>query len=241
MEEKAVKILMVEDNINVLHLNRSVLERQGYTVLCAESLGQARDLLMKHPQADLAVLDILLPDGNGLEFAREVKQIAGCPVLMLTSKRSHSDIVEGLTGSADDYLTKPYRIEELSARIRALLIKRNETPVRVAAKGSLTLDIPSGRAFLHDGDLMLQPREFSVLLTLMQHENQRLSAGALYETAWNLPATGDVSAVKTTVSRLRKKLAGSGFCIEYERGGGYCFWKEDEAAGAGRQGEDHIH
>lgn len=227
MNGNGASILMVEDNVNVLHLNRSVLERQGYTVFCAESLREARDLLIKHPGIDVAVLDIMLPDGNGLDFAGEVRQAVGCPVLMLTSRRSHNDIVEGLTGGADDYLTKPYRIEELSARIKSLLIKREKTPVRVAERGPLSLDIPSGRAFLHGDDLLLQPREFAVLLTLMQHENQLLTAESLYETAWNLPGTGDVSAVKTTVSRLRKKLGGSGFSIEFERGGGYCFRRED--------------
>lgn len=215
-------VLMVEDNVNVLHLNRSVLERQGYTVCCAETLYAARKQLAAHPEIAVAVLDILLPDGNGLTFASEVKQTIGCPVLMLTSKRGHEDIVEGLTGAADDYLTKPYRIEELTARIKALLVKGKEIPVQIH-KGALTLDVPSARAFLSGGDLLLSPREFAVLLKLVRHEGAFVSSQTLYEAAWNLPASCDTNTLKSTISRLRKKLTGSGYGIESERGEGYGF------------------
>lgn len=223
MKEQTVQILLVEDNANVLHLNRSVLERKGHDVYCAESLEQGRSLLKSQLQIDVAVLDIMLPDGNGLDFAKEVKERVGCPILMLTSKRSHADIVEGLTSAADDYMTKPYRIEELTARIQALLLKEEQNASNTIRKGSLSLDIPSGRAFLRDEDLLLSQREFALLLTLLQNENRFVSSETLYESAWKMPMQKDNGALKTTVSRLRKKLAGSGYEIESERGVGYCF------------------
>lgn len=223
MTEFTPQILLVEDNANVLHLNRSVLVRKGYGVHCAESIEKGRLILKSRPQIDVAVLDIMLPDGNGLDFAREVKANIGCMVLMLTSKRSHADILEGLTSAADDYMTKPYRIEELTARIQALLARKKETAATTIRKGKLTLDIPSGRAFLEEEDLLLSQREFALLLILVQNENHFVSAEALYESAWKLPLREDNGALKTTVSRLRKKLADSRFEIESERGKGYCF------------------
>lgn len=223
MKEQAPQILLVEDNANVLHLNRSVLERQGYGVHCAVSIEKGRLLLKSQPKIDVAVLDIMLPDGNGLDFAKEVKESIGCPVLMLTSKRSHADIVEGLTGAADDYMTKPYRIEELTARIQVLFVRKKEMTSTTIRKGALTLDIPSGRALLEEEDLLLSQREFALLLTLVQNESRFVSAETLYEFAWRLPMQEDNGALKTMVSRLRKKLTGSGCEIESERGRGYCF------------------
>lgn len=215
------KILMVEDNPNVLHLNRSLVERQGYHVLAAENLTQAKILVREHSDVALAVLDIMLPDGDGLTYAKELKRTVGCPVLMLTSKRSHSDIVEGLTSGADDYLTKPYRIEELTARIQVLLQKPHAEISGVLKYGALRLDIASGSAFLHGENLMLQPRELALLVALLQRKGRFVTAEALYEAAWRMPASGDTGALKTAVSRLRGKLAGSGYLIESERGSGY--------------------
>lgn len=117
-------VLLVEDNAHVLALNQSVLERRGYSVLTARSLAAVRQLLARKPRVDVAVLDIRLPDGNGLDFVPELRQTAPVPVLMLTSCRDYDDMVRGLTGGADDYMTKPYRIDELLARIAALLLKR---------------------------------------------------------------------------------------------------------------------
>ena len=108
----------------MLALNQSVLERRGYSVLTARSLAAVRQLLARKPRVDVAVLDIRLPDGNGLDFVPELRQTAPVPVLMLTSCRDYDDMVRGLTGGADDYMTKPYRIDELLARIAALLLKR---------------------------------------------------------------------------------------------------------------------
>lgn len=226
--EKSRVVLMVEDNARVLALNKAVLEREGCTVLTARNLAETRGVLTDSPTIDIVVLDILLPDGNGLDFIPELRKRTAAPVLVLTCKRDYADIVEGLTGGADDYMTKPYRIEELLARITALVRKRDaeRTPDRIT-RGPLVLDTASHRAFLHDTDLLLKPREYAVLQYLAGREGERVSAERLYETVWNLPAQSGLSAVKTVVSRLRKKLAGSGYAITSGRGKGYCFKRED--------------
>lgn len=226
MDKTNTVILLVEDNRNVLHLNRSVLVRQGFEICCAENLKQAREVLSTHPDLSLAVLDIILPDGSGLEFAAEIKQLLNCPVLMLTSKRSTEEIVAGLTSAADDYMTKPYRIEELIGRIQALLQKQRATDEKSVVCGPLLLDLPASRAYLHENDLLLSPREFAVLLYLIRHEGDYVSADMLYEAAWKLPVEGSNGTVKTTVSRLRHKIEGSGCLIESGRGSGYRLKKD---------------
>lgn len=217
-------VLMVEDNEHVLALNRAVLEREGCTVLSAVSLAGARRALTKHPAIDIAVLDILLPDGNGLAFIPELREATSAPVLLLTSKRDYEDMVKGLTGGADDYMTKPYRVEELLARMVALLHRRDAARESVLlTRGALALDTVAQRAFLHGEDILLKPREFAVLYYLIQHEGEGISAERLYETVWKMPANGTASAARTTVSRLRKKLEGSGCTITAGWGEGYCF------------------
>nr|WP_044966239.1 response regulator transcription factor [uncultured Eisenbergiella sp.] len=224
---KGKTVLMVEDNEHVLALNRSVLEREGCTVLPAVSLAGARRTLAEHPNLDIVVLDILLPDGNGLEFIPELRETTPAPVLLLTSKRDYEDMVKGLTGGADDYMTKPYRVEELLARMVALLHRRDAArESALLTRGALTLDTVAQRAFLHGEDILLKPREFAALCYLMQHEGEGISAERLYETVWKLPSNGSVSTARTTVSRLRKKLEGSGYTITAGWGVGYCFERE---------------
>lgn len=220
-------ILMVEDNEHVLALNRAVLEREGCTVFPAVSLAAARRTLLDHPTVDLVVLDILLPDGNGLEYIPELRETSPAPVLMLTSKRNYEDMVKGLTGGADDYMTKPYRVDELLARMVALLHRRETARGNaVLTRGPLVLDTVAQRAFLNGEDILLQPREYAALHYLMQHEGEGVSAERLYETVWKLPANGSASAARTAVSRLRKKLEGSGYTITSGWGAGYCFERE---------------
>lgn len=226
-EKKTPVILMVEDNEHVRALNCSVLERAGYRVLTAQSLAETRRILASKPDISMVVLDILLPDGNGLAFIGELRQSTHAPVLLLSSRRDYKDIVKGLTGGADDYMTKPYRIEELLARIVALLRRKEAMrPPAEVVRGPLVMDTVAQRGFLFDRDMLLQPKEYAILLFLIQNEGQGVSAEQLYEAVWKLPASGNAGAVKTAVSRLRRKLAGSGFTITATRGRGYCFEKE---------------
>ncbi|RHR28613.1 DNA-binding response regulator [Clostridium sp. AF19-22AC] len=225
---KGKVVLMVEDNEHVQELNRLVLEREGCMVLTAPSLDAARQILAGHPVIDIVVLDILLPDGSGLDFIPELKKSTAAPVLMLTSRRGYGDMVQGLTGGADDYMTKPYRVEELLARMVALLHRRETAQGNIRlTRGPLVLDTVAQRAFLHGEDILLQPREYAVLLYLIRHEGEGVPAEQLFEAVWKLPALGNTNAAKTAVSRLRRKLSGSGYTISSGRGTGYCFEREN--------------
>ena len=223
MSDKKPVVFMIEDDPGMLFLNRTNLARHGIETISAESLSKAREMLSK--PFDLILLDILLPDGNGLDFVPEIRAVTDVPILMLTSKREEADIVKGLLGGGDDYMTKPFRNEELCARIAALLRRAEmvKTHGRKVTKGLLKLDTLTGRAYLSGEDLLLTQKEFALLLMLAQNEGKLLPKEHLYETIWNQPMAGDDRAVRKQLSKVRSKLAGSGYSISVSRGEGYCF------------------
>ncbi|MDR1765517.1 MAG: response regulator transcription factor [Lachnospiraceae bacterium] len=208
-------ILLVEDNEQILRGNERMLKRRGYDTMIAMTLGEARERLGAR-RPDAIVLDIMLPDGSGLNFMRELRQTSDIPILLLTGLTTPEDIVRGLESGGDDYLTKPYDFAVLLARIEALLRRAERIPKQLE-KGALTLDIRSGRAFLRGEDIALSPKEFAVLLLLAENMGQGLATDYIYETAWKQSADADAGgAVKTVVSRLRRKV-GRDFIIENER------------------------
>lgn len=216
-------ILLVEDNEQILSGNKRMLEWSGYDIMTALTLREAREK-MADQKTDVIVLDIMLPDGSGLDFMRELRRDSDIPILLLTGLSTSEDKVRGLREGGDDYLTKPYDFEELLARIEALLRRAGRVP-DVLHKNSLKLDVVSGQAFCGDEDLLLTKKEFAVLLLLVQNEGKIVSAEYLYEKAWNQPMSGDKNAVQTAVSKLRKKIEPSGYEITTERGQGYKYQK----------------
>ncbi len=151
---------------------------------------------------------------------------------MLTSKRQYEDILQGLTEGADDYMTKPYRITELKARVMALLLKNfkpQEAPTAVndIVRGTLLLKPDSFQAFLGGEDLALTVKEFQVLRILVLSENECVSSEQIYRDVWNIPMLKDSQAVRSSLSRLRKKITGSGYTIDFVRNKGYRFIKQE--------------
>jgi DNA-binding response OmpR family regulator len=229
-------ILLVEDNNHILKVNQAMLERAGYRTMTAANLAGARAAI-KTKAPDLLVLDIMLPDGNGIEFCRELRAIGGglqaLPVLFLSAKNQSEDIVDGLRAGGDDYLPKPYDIRVLIARVEALLRRAGQgakagSGASAVKLGPLTLDTAAMRAFLRGCDLALTPREFAILLALARAEGKPVSAACLYQMAWGMGANDDVRAVRTHVSRIRAKLggrAGGDFIIETDYGRGYALIK----------------
>lgn len=204
-------ILLVEDDPNILRTNRRILEREGFTVLCASTLQEARAKLTQHTP-DVLVLDIRLPDGSGLSFCEEIRPTTFAPVLFLTALDEKSEIIEGLVAGGNDYITKPYDVDEFLARVKAQL--RLAQINRLAAeqsktikRGPLILDTVAMRAYLKGEDMLLSGREFSVLLYLVKNEGKTLSAEQLYEGAWNQSMAGNASALWKCISRLKGKLA----------------------------------
>lgn len=204
-------ILLVEDDPNIMRVNRRILEREGFQVICAEALQSARKHLRMYTPSAI-VLDITLPDGNGIEFCEEIRPMTTAPVLFLTALDEKSDLLEGLRAGGNDYITKPYDIDEFLARIKAQL-KLAQMNMKAAQQtntlkqGPLTLDMIAMRAYLNGEDMRLSSREFSLLLFLFKNKGTTVSAKEIYECAWSQPMGNNQSALWKCMSRLKSKLA----------------------------------
>jgi len=209
-------ILLVEDNENIQKLNKEMLEEEGgYKVLTAMSLRQAKECF-NCAAPDLIVLDIMLPDGSGLDFLRELR-LAGSdvPVMLLTAPSETSDEVRGIREGGDDYMTKPYDNDVLLVRIKKLLKQRRKADRRVkdamsqsevVQYGSLVVNNLTRRASLGGKDAGLTPKEFSVLAYFLKNIDKPLTAEEIYENVWGLDAVNFTGTVKVHINRLREKL-----------------------------------
>lgn len=225
-------ILLVEDTHELAQLIFNELESNGYQVYRAEDGEKALRLFAEtHP--DLVILDWMLPKMDGLEVLRRIRQNSAVPVLMLTARREETDRVIGLELGADDYLTKPFGMRELIARVHALL-RRNEliqsvlTSDRANQEGALTcgplsIDPAAFIASLNGDPLELTRTEFDLLSLLARNPGRTFSRNYLLETIWGESyITGDRS-VDNAILRLRRKLASLGDSIETVWGIGYRF------------------
>jgi DNA-binding response OmpR family regulator len=217
-------ILLVEDNEQILYGNKRLLLRRGYDVMTALTLTQARECMAK-AQPSAIVLDIMMPDGSGLDFMQELRRESNIPILLLTGLAASEDIVCGLAEGGDDYLTKPYDFNVLLARIEALLRRAKSVP-EILRKGTLTLNVMEYQAYLNGEDMQLTQKDFALLLLFAQNQNKVMRGEYLYEKVWKSPFNASAQALKSAVSRLRKKLEGSGYTISSLRNEGYLFVAE---------------
>lgn len=214
-------ILLVEDNPHIMKINAEVLALHGYEVLRAETAAEARKQLSWHP-VNLIVLDIMLPDGNGVELCRELKLRYHIPILFLTALGENQDVVEGLRAGGDDYLPKPYDLEVLVARVEARL-RADADSRRYLSYGNLKLDTVSSVGYVNGRDILLTQKEFIVLLLLTQNAEHKVSQAELMREAWGAESEAENRALWTLISRLRKKLKSEESRLEISslRGGGY--------------------
>jgi len=214
-------LLLVEDGPIVQENNKRILSRRGYQLRQAYSLEQARAIIAEEePRA--IILDIELPDGNGLDFLQEVRKTSNVPVLMLTAMGTAQDIIKGLEIGGDDYLPKPYELSIFLMRVEALLRRASIVPVALQI-GRLRLNPASSKAFLGGEDMGLSQKEYALLQQFVQHPEKMLGADYLYEKVWGQKLYDDDNSLKVTISKLRSKLNGSGYAIVASRGEGYCF------------------
>ena len=197
-------ILLVEDNPHIRQINAKLLALRGYEVLQAGTAAEAREQLRWHP-ADLVVLDVLLPDGNGVELCRELKSRYPVPVLFLSALGEDRDVVAGLRAGGDDYLAKPYDLEVFLARVEARLRARTDSR-RYVGYGCLKLDTVSLVGYVNGRDILLTQKEFAVLRLLAQNAERKVSQGELMREIWGAESERETRALWTLISRLRKKL-----------------------------------
>ncbi|MDR0514485.1 MAG: response regulator transcription factor [Coriobacteriaceae bacterium] len=218
-------ILCVEDEREILENNCKFFQGQGYHVLAAMNLAQAREHLRLHAP-DAIILDLMLPDGNGLELLKELRDDGNkIPVLILTAWGDPSDVAQGLSMGANDYVSKPFTYEVLQARVETMFRNIRQLP-DVLEKGLLELKIRPMILQFGDTRVKLPPIEFFLLQFFMENEGQLVKAEKLYEVVWDAPMLENDSSIKNAISRLRKKLLGSGFDITVERNTGYRFERE---------------
>ncbi len=204
MNEKKSLILMVEDEEQVLNTNCRMLQRRGYEVRTAQTVSEVCHQL-EEQLPDLLILDIMLPDGNGLDICRHFREKTMNPVLFLTGKSDIRDKVEGLQQGGDYYLTKPYNFDEFLAVIQMLLERQKRIEEKIKEKfqasrqitiGSLRLDLSDGHAYLNNTDTGLTRTEFSLLRLLAENQEKIFSAKELYEAVWGSCAGTDTSTVR---------------------------------------------
>ena len=221
MRVRKPRILMIEDETDVLALNRRFFEPQGYEVCCAKTLAEARACIYETPP-DLILLDVQLPDGSGYEFCAEVRGITAAPILYLTCLGRDEDVVRGLLAGGDDYITKPYSLDVLSARVIAALRRGGFANAGRIEKPPLVIDLLTGRVTLDGSDIVLSQKELQLLSFLVCHAGREFTADELYAAIWG--AGSSPSTVRTHISNLRSKVRENNyFEILMTPGKGYTF------------------
>ncbi len=214
-----MRVLVVEDEIRLSRQLGQVLTEAGYAVDCAGD-GREADFLARTEQYDAVILDLGLPKIDGLTLLRQWRRSGIlAPVLILTARGSWHEKVQGIDGGADDYVSKPFRMEEVLARIRALIRRTSGLAHPELRCGALELDPRTARVSLGGAPVKLTSHEFRVLSYLMHHSGQVVSRTELTEHIYAQDLDRDSNTVEVFVARLRRKLGAS--FIETVRGLGY--------------------
>jgi DNA-binding response OmpR family regulator len=204
-----MKILVVDDEELLVKGIRFNLQNDGYQVITGYNGAQAVELAKSHAP-DLIILDVMMPEMDGLTACSKIRDFSSVPIILLTAKAEDMDKLMGFEHGADDYLTKPFNILELKARIKALLRRSGAMAPKTAEKeltiGSIMLDL-AGRNAYRDGELVeLTAKEFDVIEFLMRNPNQVYSREALLDTIWAYDYKNDIRTVDVHIRRLREKL-----------------------------------
>jgi DNA-binding response OmpR family regulator len=200
------KILLAEDDPNLVSIICEHFRKQHYTVECASD-GLAAQELLQMSVFDVLILDWNMPHLTGVELCKQFRARGGTtPILVLTGKTGIDEKESGLDAGADDYLTKPFDLRELSARIRALLRRPEKVNSSMLECGYIALDPAACRAFKHGQPLELFPKEYAILEFLLRHPDQVFSAEALQERVWACTSETSPEAIRVHIARLRGKL-----------------------------------
>jgi two-component system, OmpR family, response regulator MprA len=221
MSDRA-RVLVVEDDPDIGDVVRRSLRREGYDVKLAEDGGKALDDAAVF-EPDAVILDLGLPQVDGLEVSKRLRANGDVPILMLTARDSVESRVEGLDSGADDYLVKPFELQELLARLRALLRRRPPRGSASLIVGDLKLNPATHEAARGDRQLELTAREFELLEFMMRNERLVVSRDKLLEDVWGYAPFSETNTVDVFVSNLRRKLESGGEprVLHTVRGAGY--------------------
>ncbi len=227
------KVLIVDDELNILELLDFNLKKEGYNVVRADT-GEKAVSLLEQIRPDIVLLDQMLPGLDGLGVLKAIRAnetMADIPVIMVTARSEEIDKIIGLEIGADDYITKPFSMRELLARVKALLrrTKRSDTPLpSVLSFRKLKVDTAGYTASIDDKKLLLTLKEFDLLILLMSSPSQVFTRDAILNKVWGYDYFGETRTVDVHITNLRKKLSEYGDLIETVRGVGYRFNTQNE-------------
>ena len=227
------KILLIEDEPDIRKTLEYNIAREGYDVVSAPSLSEGRNHL-NTGSFSLILLDLMLPDGSGLDLCREIKsdkEKVATPIIILTAKDDEVDKVVGFELGADDYVTKPFSVRELILRIKAVLKRgeRKQENLEVQRQfGELLIDVDSHEVFVNEQSITLTALEFKLLRQLVDRRGRVQSRDQLLSDVWGYSADVTTRTVDTHIKRLREKLGSMGKYVQTIRGVGYKFTRTPE-------------
>jgi two-component system response regulator MtrA len=199
------RVLVVDDDLALSEMLGIVLRNEGLDVVhCAN--GSAAMALFRESRPDIVLLDLMLPGIDGIEVCRRIRAESGIPIVMLTARTDTIDVVVGLESGADDYVLKPFKAQELIARVRARLRRGDEPEPEQLQIGDLNIDVAGHAVKRQDRPLSLTPLEFDLLVALARKPRQVFTREVLLEQVWGYRHAGDTRLVNVHVQRLRSKI-----------------------------------
>ncbi|MBE6047996.1 MAG: response regulator transcription factor [Clostridium sp.] len=216
-------ILIVEDEFRIRFLLRDYFDTDEFNVLEAENGQQALDIF-KDNKIDLIILDIMMPIMDGLTTLEKIREVSTLPVILLTAKGEEEDKLQGYDFGADDYVTKPFSPKVLVAKVKALLKRtRNDVDSSTQNYGGILINKLSHEVKINDNILPLSPKEYELLIYLIDNNSIALSRDTILDNVWGIDYYGDIRTVDTNIKRLREKLGDKSNYIVTVRGSGYKF------------------
>jgi two-component system, OmpR family, response regulator MprA len=201
--------LIIEDDEEILRVLNRVLTYEGYIVDTALT-GKAGLTLAGEQRPDLVVLDLMLPNMDGLEVSRRLQKLGNQPILILTAKDTLQDQITGLDSGADDYMVKPFEIDELLARIRALLRRTAADRIKILEFEDLTLDSSTRRAKRGHREIVLTAKEYDLLDLFIRHPRQVMTREVIFDKVWDYDFGGESNVLDVYIRYLRQKLEAEG-------------------------------
>ena len=200
------RVLVVDDEPQILRGLRVVLRNAGYQVDVAATKAEALDALAARPP-DAMVLDLVLPDGSGVEVCRDVRRWSGLPVIVLSAVGDEREKVKALDAGADDYVTKPFGSEELTARLRAVLRRAADADTEAAITvGDLTIDLAARRVLVRGDEVHLTPIEFDLLRVLAVHHDKLVTHRQLLHEVWGPQYSDETHYLRVHIAHIRAKI-----------------------------------
>ena len=207
-----LKVMIVDDEERIRKIVRDFLEKEHFAVLEAADGGQAMELFYGNPDVALILLDVMMPNMDGWQVCREIRETSQVPIIMLTARADERDELKGFEIGVDEYIAKPFSPKVLMARVTAILRRTAAMPEEALTCGEIKLDRTAHEVTVDGGRVDLSYKEFELLAYFMENQGVALSRETILNQVWNYDYYGDARTIDTHVKKLRNKL---GSCSEY--------------------------